>query len=72
VWRIDWSFTAAACTKLFGDVFGPDRVSVLAHGNVLTCIAFLAGMAVEELKRTEIETDDPLFPLIVTIRAVKG
>ena len=67
-----WRFTAAACSKLFGDVFGPDRVTVRAHGNVLTCIAFLAGMAVEELRRTELETDDPLFPLIVTIRAVKG
>jgi SAM-dependent methyltransferase len=67
-----WRFTAAACSKLFGDVFGPDRVTVRAHGNVLTCIAFLAGMAVEELRRTELETDDPLFPLVVTIRAVKG
>jgi hypothetical protein len=31
----------------------------------------LTGMALEELKRTELETDDPLFPLIVTVRAVK-
>ncbi len=66
-----WRFTAAACSKLFGDAFGPDHVTVRTHGNVLTCIAFLAGMAFEELKRSELETDDPLFPLIVTIRAVK-
>jgi SAM-dependent methyltransferase len=66
-----WRFTTATCSKLFGEAFGTDHVTVRAHGNVLTCIAFLAGMAREELKRTELETDDPLFPLIVTVRAVK-
>jgi SAM-dependent methyltransferase len=66
-----WRFTAAACSRLFGEAFGPDHVSVRAHGNVLTCIAFLAGMAREELKRAELDIDDPLFPLIVTVRAVK-
>ena len=57
-----WRFTAAACSKLFGEAFGPDQVTVRAHGNVLTCIAFLAGMALEELKRAELDADDPLFP----------
>ena len=66
-----WRFTAAACSRLFGEAFGPDHVTVRAHGNMLTCIAFLAGMAIEELKRAELETDDPLFPLVVTVRAVK-
>ena len=66
-----WRFTAAACSKLFGEAFGPDHVTVRAHGNVLTCIAFLAGMALEELRRAELEADDPLFPMIVTICAVK-
>ena len=47
-----WRFTAAACSKLFGETFGPDHVTVRAHGNVLTCIAFLAGMALEELRRS--------------------
>lgn len=67
-----WRFTAAACAELFGDAFGPDRIAVRAHGNVLTCIAFLTGMALEELTRTELETDDPLFPLVVTVRAVRS
>jgi SAM-dependent methyltransferase len=66
-----WRFTAAACSKMFDAAFGPDNVTVRTHGNVLTCIAFLAGMAQEELRRTELDTDDPLFPLIVTVRAVK-
>ncbi len=66
-----WRFTAAACSRLFGETFGPDNITVRGHGNVLTCIAFLAGMAFEELKPDELETDDPLYPLIVTVRAVK-
>jgi SAM-dependent methyltransferase len=66
-----WRLTAAACSRLFGDVFGPDDVTVRAHGNVLTCIAFLMGMAYEELRRTELDADDPLFPLVITVRAVK-
>jgi SAM-dependent methyltransferase len=66
-----WRFTAAACSKVFGEAFGAEHISVRAHGNVLTCIAFLTGIALEELKRAELENDDPLFPLIVTVRAVK-
>lgn len=66
-----WRFTAAACSKLFGQTFGPAHVDVRAHGNVLTCMAFLAGLAHEELQRDELDNDDPLFPLVVTVRAVK-
>jgi SAM-dependent methyltransferase len=67
-----WRFTAAACSRLLGDTFGPDRIAVRSHGNVLTCVAFLIGLAHEELTRSELEDDDPLFPLIVTVRAVKA
>jgi SAM-dependent methyltransferase len=66
-----WRFTPAACSKLFGEVFGSVNVSVEGHGNVLTSVAFLEGMAAEELNRRELETYDDMFPLIVTVRAVK-
>jgi SAM-dependent methyltransferase len=67
-----WRFTAASCTALFGERFGPEQVTVRARGNVLTCIAFLAGMAHEELSPRELDSDDPDFPLLVTVRAVKA
>jgi SAM-dependent methyltransferase len=67
-----WRFTEASCTALFGEQFGPAQVTVRARGNVLSSIAFLAGMAHEELTRRELETDDPAFPLVVTVRAVKA
>ena len=67
-----WRFTPAACTQLFGDRFGQHRITVRAYGNILTSIAFLTGMAAEELSEKERERDDPDFPLLVTIRAVKA
>jgi SAM-dependent methyltransferase len=67
-----WRFTRASCTRLFGDVFSPEWVTVRTYGNVLTGIAFLAGMAHEELRPRELEYEDEHFPLIVAIRAEKG
>jgi len=67
-----WRFTPAVCARLFGDVFGTSGVETLGRGNVLTCIAFLLGMAAEELKSSELALDDPFFPLVVTVRATKS
>jgi SAM-dependent methyltransferase len=66
-----WRFTRASCSRLFGDVFPRDRVTVGTHGNVLTAIAFLTGMATEELRQRELDHDDENFPLLVTVRAEK-
>ena len=51
-----WRFTARACRDLFGEVFGESRTTVTGHGNVLTAIAFLAGLAAEEFRETDLET----------------
>ena len=66
-----WRFTAASCSTLFGKVFGPDRVEVESYGNVLTGVAFLMGMAAEELRRPELEHRDVFFPVLIGVRAVK-
>jgi SAM-dependent methyltransferase len=66
-----WRFTAAGCRRLFGDVFGDEHVEVRTMGNVLACMAFLEGAALEELPLAKLEEDEPYHPLIVTIRAVK-
>lgn len=66
-----WRFTAAAARALFGDAFGPDRVRVASHGNVLACTAFLYGLAADDLTPAELDADDPYFPLIITVRAVR-
>ena len=66
-----WRFTTAGCELLFGQVFGKGRVQVGSCGNVLSAIAFLTGMAAEELSSTELEEADPYFPVLITIRAQK-
>jgi hypothetical protein len=49
----------------------PEHIEVCGCGNVLTSVAFLEGLAQEELSRSELELNDPMFPLLVTIRAVR-
>lgn len=67
-----WRFTPASCRRLFGDVFGAANVDVESHGNVLVDMAFLQGAALEEIPREKLDVNDPYFPLIVTVRAVKA
>jgi DNA-binding phage protein len=45
---------------------------VSARGNVLAQIAFLAGLAVEDLDRAALGEDDPRFPLLVCVAAHKA
>jgi hypothetical protein len=66
-----WRFTVASATWLFGDVFGQDAVTVTSRGNVLTGIAFLSGLAAEELPPRGLAVDDPYFPVVITVRATK-
>jgi Methyltransferase domain len=66
-----WRFTVASCRALLGEFFGPDQFTVQAHGNVLAAIAFLSGMAAEELRPDELAAVDPRFPVVICVRAVK-
>lgn len=66
-----WSLTPASARRLFADVFGEDTVIVEAHGNVFAAIAFLQGVALEELDRTKLDVVDEAYPMVVTIRARK-
>jgi glycosyltransferase involved in cell wall biosynthesis/peptidoglycan/xylan/chitin deacetylase (PgdA/CDA1 family)/SAM-dependent methyltransferase len=66
-----WRFTPASARRLFEDAFGIGQVEVEAHGNVLACCGFLLGLAAEEFRREELDHNDPYFPLLLCIRAVK-
>lgn len=67
-----WRFTPASCKRLFGDVFRGGSVEVRAYGNVLTSIAFLTGMAHEELSREELEAHDRRHTMLLAVSAAKG
>ena len=66
-----WGFGPLAVQRLFDEIFGPTNVKVTVHGNVLASTAFLQGLAAEELKQTELDWHDSLYPLLITVRAVK-
>jgi SAM-dependent methyltransferase len=66
-----WRFTVASCTQLFEDAFGSEAIRVRPHGNVLSAIAFLVGMAQEELTRDELEAFDSRYAILVSVRALK-
>lgn len=66
-----WSFTQRAIRQLAAEIFPDDRIDVACHGNVLAATAFLQGLAVEELRRDELDHLDPHYQLLITLRAVK-
>jgi hypothetical protein len=66
-----WAFTLRAVQRLFMEIFAPDNLQADAYGNVLAATAFLNGLAVEELRREELDASDPHYQLLITIRAVK-
>lgn len=66
-----WRFTTRSIRTLLGEVFPPESVTVKAYGNVLASAAFLYGLAVEELRRQELEDHDPDYELLIGVRAAK-
>src|SRR5262249_4673712 len=66
-----WRFTTWSMRRLFDEFFAPANVTVEAYGNVLSSIAFLEGVAAEELKQHELQMRDPNYELLVTVRARK-
>lgn len=70
-WGYYWSFTTASMERLLTAVFSPDCVQIKAYGNVLAATAFLYGLASQELHRQELDSVDPDYELLITVRATK-
>ena len=70
-WGNYWRFTTASARKLFGEVFPTRSIKIEAHGNVLVAMAFLQGLAAEELQHEELNYHDPDYEVLITVRAVK-
>lgn len=70
-WGHYWSFTTKSIQCLFEIVFQDQDLQIEAHGNVLAAIAFLHGLAKEDLAQRELDYFDPDYELLITIRAQK-
>lgn len=66
-----WALTVQSARLLFEEFFPKTQVQVETHGNVLAAIAFLQGLAVEELSQEELNYQDDEYQVLITIRAVK-
>lgn len=71
-WGDYWRFTTLSIQKLFEEAFPPANIETQAYGNVLTAIAFLHGLAVEELTPEKFQYNDPDYQLLLTVRAIKN
>lgn len=69
IWH--WGFTRLSIEKLLGEAFRPEQVGIAEYGNVLASIAFLEGLASEELRAAELDYRDPLYPLLIGVRATR-
>jgi SAM-dependent methyltransferase len=70
-WGDYWRLSPQAALRLFEEHMPPDNIEVKSYGNVLTAIAFLHGLSLEELTPQEIDYHDPDYPIIVAVRASK-
>jgi SAM-dependent methyltransferase len=66
-----WSFTAASLRRAAALVFPDGSFTVESHGSVLTAMAFVQGMAYQELEASELARNDPAFPVTLALRARK-
>ncbi len=69
-WGDYWRFTSLSARRLCEEA-GPMEVSVTSYGNVFTAIAFLHGLAAEELRQKELDYSDRDYELLIGVRAVK-
>ena len=70
-WGHYWSFTTRSMEGLFSTIFPVENLQIEAHGNVLSAISFLHGLAREELRLAELNYSDPNYQLLITIRATR-
>ena len=70
-WGDYWRFTDLSIRRVFETAFQSDDLEVDAHGNVLTAIAFLHGLAKEDLTLAELRHHDRDYQIVLTVRALK-
>jgi SAM-dependent methyltransferase len=66
-----WAFRTISAQRLFAELFPAEQVTVTGYGNVLAAVAFLHGLAAEELTREELHQTDRAYEVLVGVRARK-
>lgn len=66
-----WHFTPAGLKEVVGRSCPGGSSVVEAHGNPVVAVAFLYGLAQEELRQSELDANHPHFPIVVTAAVTK-
>jgi SAM-dependent methyltransferase len=66
-----WHYTGRSARRLAEEAFGDGNVEVETFGNVLAATGFLYGLAAADLKPDELDARDPLYEVVIGLRAVK-
>jgi peptidoglycan/xylan/chitin deacetylase (PgdA/CDA1 family)/SAM-dependent methyltransferase len=70
-WGWHWGLTTSSARRLFDEHFSQGDVTVESYGNVLSAVAFLHGIAAEELRPAELDVRSPEYELLIAVRAQK-
>jgi SAM-dependent methyltransferase len=70
-WGEWWHFTGKSTLRLAEEAFGEGQAEVETFGNVLAASGFLYGLAASDLRVEELVAHDPLYEVVVGLRAVK-
>ncbi len=65
-----WAFTSASIRRMLSEVF-PSPAEIDTFGNVFIASAFLYGMGVNEVKKSQLDYTDPHYQVIITAKATK-
>lgn len=66
-----WRLSVAGWTELTARVWAGCDVTVKAYGNCLAATASMLGLSAEELSASELDVDDPRYPVVVTLACRK-
>jgi SAM-dependent methyltransferase len=72
LWGDYWRFTSLSMRRLLEEAFRPDHVRVEAYGNLASAVAFLRGLATQDLSAELLAPADPDFELLIAARAQRA
>jgi len=67
-----WSLTPYSARRLFEEFFEPESLEITSRGNVFAATAFIQGVALEEVDKSQLDESDRAYPVIVSVRARKS
>jgi SAM-dependent methyltransferase len=70
-WGDFWRMTPAAGRRLLEEAFPRGKVDLTAYGSPRLAVAFLYGLAAEDIPAADLAAADPDYPLLFCIRAQK-